>query len=62
MTSTRRRKMTASEFADRMRAVDHSSDPELRHQDADGLMIELLRSLGYDEGCAIFEIMHKWYV
>lgn len=54
--------MTPEEFAERMRAAARSKgDAEDHHMLADELMVELLRSLGYGEGCDIFEEMPRWY-
>lgn len=53
--------MTPDEFAARMKAIDNEGDWESDHEDADALMCEILRSLGYAEGVAAFEAMDKWY-
>ena len=53
--------MTAEEFKVKMIAIGKNGDEEIRHVDADDLMCELLRSLGYGEGIEIFEDMPKWY-
>lgn len=58
--------MTPEEFRDKMRAIfaeDKDSYPDLEasHANADGLMCELLRQLGYGEGVEIFEKADKWY-
>lgn len=58
--------MTPEEFAKRMANIfGYTSkafyDQEGAHIDADDLMLELLRSLGYDEGCDIFDRSPKWY-
>jgi hypothetical protein len=52
--------MSPKEFADRMRAC-RSPDKEVQHCDADDLMCEVLRQLGYAEGVEVFEDMDKWY-
>ena len=36
-------------------------DEEEAHGEADGLMLELLRALGYEKGCEVFENSPKWY-
>lgn len=36
-------------------------DEENQHRDADELMCNILRSLGYGDGVDIFDGMHKWY-
>ncbi len=54
--------MTPKEFADRMRAITSEVvDIGGMHSDADDLLCEVLRSLGYEEGVAIFEGADKWY-
>lgn len=40
---------------------DRSYDEEDQHIDADELMCNVLRSLGYGDGIDIFDSMHKWY-
>jgi hypothetical protein len=54
--------MNAAEFAMRMRECADicKADPEAGHSDADQLMCETLRALGYGEGVAIFETMETW--
>lgn len=51
--------MTPDEFAERMAAVP--GDPEEGHMEADNLMCELLRQLGYEKGVKIYESLGKWY-
>ena len=51
--------MTPEEFADKMRAL--AKGAEGGHVDADHLMCELLRALGYGVGIDIFEKTPKWY-
>jgi hypothetical protein len=36
-------------------------DKENQHSDADGLLCEVLRNLGYNEMVDVFESMDKWY-
>lgn len=36
-------------------------DPEAAHGDADALLCDLLRELGFDYVAETFESMHKWY-
>ena len=36
-------------------------DEEDQHRDADELMCNVLRSLGYGDGVDIFDDMYKWY-
>ena len=55
--------MSPYEFAEKMWRikVDQESTPEYRHADADDLMCELLKGLGYGDGVRHFEDMEKWY-
>lgn len=55
--------MTPEEFHERMKAFDGGrfGDAEEDHRQADDLMCELLRSLGYGDGVSVFENMTKWY-
>ena len=43
------------------RRPDRLIDIETLHGDGDDLLIETLRSLGYEEGCDLFDKMPKWY-
>lgn len=61
--------MTPKDFAERMKAIS-DGDPEEDgrppwrcdvHPEMDQLMVAVLRSLGYGEGCDIFEAEDKWY-
>ena len=49
-----------AEFAERMREASECGSEE-GHLLADRLMLETLRSLGYGEGCDVFEAMDRWY-
>lgn len=42
-------------------AEDEWQDVEDTHYEADLLMLRVLKSLGYEEGCEIFEQADKWY-
>ena len=59
--------MTPKEFAEEMRRYYGGDDPngyfstEGAHEDADKLMCETLRALGYAEGVEIFEQAPKWH-
>ena len=53
--------MSPEEFAQRMREIAENSDTEAAHGEADKLMCDVLRSLGYSEGIDIFDSMEKWY-
>lgn len=58
-------------FADRMKEIQHMNTyygvdgkyviPTSFHKEADELMLEFLKHLGYGEGCRIFENNEKWY-
>ncbi len=50
-----------AEFARRMKKIKAAGDIEGGHSDADKLLCETLRSLGYGEGVDMFEAMSKWY-
>ena len=39
----------------------NNGDYECEHLKSDGLLIELLRKLGYDEICDAYENVGKWY-
>lgn len=53
--------MTKEEFKNRMQAIADKRDTEGGHIEADDLMCELLKGLGYGEGVEIFEGMNRWY-
>ena len=53
--------MTPEAFATAMLVVKEDNDMEERHQRADALLCEVLRSLGYGEGVEVFESLSKWY-
>ena len=61
--------MTPDQFRERMEALvnpDYHGYPELKekewgHAEGDDLLMEILESLGYEEGCAIFRSVSKWY-
>lgn len=58
--------MTPEEFKNRMLEISDQlgknfCDEEITHSEADGLMCDLLRELGYGEGVDVFEDMPKWY-
>ena len=53
--------MTKEEFKKRMQAIADIRDAEKGHIEADDLMCELLKDLGYGEGVDIFEGMNRWY-
>lgn len=49
------------EFFLKMRTIAVEGDPENGHVQADQLMCEVLKRLGYEDGVAIFQQMRKWY-
>ena len=54
--------MTPGEFSDKMAKIYHPDYEEHEaHVAADNLMMDLLTSLGYDEGVAIFRKAERWY-
>lgn len=53
--------MTPDEFRDKLTEMAQDIHKCDRHVDADNLMCQILRSLGYGEGIDIFEKMDKWY-
>lgn len=55
--------MSKEEFAERMYEINekYGDDPEMAHGEADKLMCECLKSLGYDDGVHGFERIEKWY-
>lgn len=55
--------MTPKEFAARMVEIgqDTMGDWERMHRDQDHLLLEVLRGLGYGDGCDVFERTTKWH-
>jgi hypothetical protein len=54
--------MTPEEFATKMKQISLMYDDyEYTHRAADRLLIDTLRALGYNEGCDVFDSIHKWY-
>lgn len=58
--------MTPEEFKNEMQKISNQlgkkfCDEEITHLEADGLMCDVLRELGYGEGVGVFERMPKWY-
>lgn len=53
--------LTPEQFCSRMLAVADSNDIEASHVWGEDLMCEVLTSLGYGQGVAVFEDMEKWY-
>lgn len=60
MSKEERRIISPEEFAAAMAEASHEG-PEDGHIEADALMCETLRRLGYEEGVQIFENFKKWY-
>ena len=58
--------ITAAEFERRMREINkdriRNQDEEKSHLEADRLMCEVLKSLGYEVGVRVFEGMPRWYI
>lgn len=52
-----------STFAERMREIQakYGADKEVAHTEADKLICQLLKELGYEEGAAVFEEANLWY-
>lgn len=57
-TSTKTKAQIA---AARMRSIDNGGDTEEAHWDADRLLCEILRELGYGEVVDEYDKIHKWY-
>ena len=55
--------MTPEEFTNKMRELYDKPyiDVEIEHAEANDMMCDILRELGYGEGVAIFEGAVKWY-
>ena len=55
--------ITPEEFAKHMQELqeEYDDDIEERHQLMDDYMLKVLRSLGYGEGCDIFDRTPMWY-
>lgn len=55
--------MSEDEALDRLRAImeRYKGEYDCRHVDADELLCEVLRSLGYNELVDLYESFEKWY-
>ena len=53
--------LTPAEFAAKMREQAARGDTEMAHSDADEIIVQLLRQLGYDEGADIYNNMERWF-
>lgn len=51
---------TQREFLNMMQKA-RSGDQEVAHVEMDGLMVKLLRTLGYAEAMDVFDMQDKWY-
>lgn len=58
---TTKKTMSPEEFLVKMKNIDTIADIEQRHKEADNLLCELLKQLGYNEGIEIFHSMKLWY-
>ena len=54
---------TPEEFLKQMLELKakNESSPETMHEEADELLSDMLRELGYGEGVDVFDSMEKWY-
>lgn len=55
--------MTRKEFASRMQAITDrkGEDPEHDHKEADDLLCECLKSLGYSDGIEAYDNIQMWF-
>ncbi len=54
--------MTPEEFLQKLQELyGEGQDPERFHGEADDLIVELLKQLGYGEGAEFFDKCEKWY-
>ncbi|CAA2139623.1 hypothetical protein [Hyphomicrobium sp. ghe19] len=53
--------MTAEEAMAKLKQAQETGDTERAHADADDVLCELLRSLGYENVVAEWEKVDKWY-
>lgn len=53
--------MTDTEAAERIKRECHSNDQEADHINADGILLELLQSLGFEETVKAWNDVDKWY-
>ncbi len=52
--------ISPDEFLEKMKAIE-SEYPETFHIEADDLMCDLLRSLGYGDAVDVFKNHERWY-
>ena len=50
-----------NEFHQQMLEISREPDVEGRHSEADRLLCQVLRQLGYGTGVDVFESMKKWH-
>ncbi len=53
--------MTPNEFKKEMEIIAKYNDTEVAHYEADELLCDILKELGFEEGVEIFENMGRWY-
>jgi hypothetical protein len=53
--------LTPEQFSNEMKSIFKNLDTEGAHVEADRLMCELLRELGYSQGVQVFKEAEKWY-
>lgn len=53
--------MTPRKFTIEMKKIAQIDDPEIAHGEADDLLCEVLKKLGYEKGVKVFEDIPKWY-
>lgn len=52
---------TDRDMAERIRRECPAGDPEAAHSLADGILLELLLALGYNETVEAWQAVDKWY-
>lgn len=58
---SRKRRISAKEFYNRMKEISNESNKAFAHIHADCLMCEVLQKLGYNDGVAVFNGMGVRY-
>ena len=53
--------MTPKEFHKEMKKLAKDKDKESRHRNMDNILVTVLRQLGYDKGCDVYDNTEKWY-
>lgn len=53
--------ISPEKFLEAMQEIANNNDTEEKHSDADTLICEVLKRLGYEKGVAVFLAMNKWY-